>query len=343
MKDNIVKISRADFGYRTKGISRILLKNINLEIQAGELVCIIGKNGSGKSTMLKTMMRLQALLGGEILYEGRDIMDFGRDEFARFCGFVSTDRIQAEQMNIRELVELGRFPYTNWIGKLSTEDREEVNKALHAVGLSGMSEAGLSEISDGERQRAMIARTLAQNTGFILLDEPSAFLDIPNKYEITSLLKNLCSMGRTVLFSTHDLHLALQYADKIWLIDEGEIVQGAPEDLVINGTIEKLFNTLNIVFERDTGEFESQVSSREKIYIVPSRMDKMILSWTRKALRRAQFQVMPQDDGNCPKLEIIKKNNRIVWNIRKENENLLFENLYEMNDYLSKLKSNELD
>ena len=343
MRENIARISEADFGYRTKRKSRVILKNINLEIRSGELVCIIGKNGSGKSTMLKTMTRLQPLLGGEILYEGRNLLDFGREEFAKFCGFVSTDRVQAEQMNIRELVELGRFPYTNWIGKLSSEDREEVNKALHAVGLSHMSESGLSEISDGERQRAMIARTLAQNTDFILLDEPSAFLDIPNKYEITSLLKNLCSMGRTVLFSTHDLHLALQYADKIWLIDEEAIVQGAPEDLVINGTIEKLFNTFNIVFERDTGEFESLVSSREKIYMVPSRMDKMILSWTMKALRRAQFQIIPEDDGNCPTLEIIKKNNRILWNIRKENENFLFENLYEMTDYLSKLKSNELD
>ncbi len=342
MKENIAKISGADFGYRTKAKSRILLKNINLEIRSGELVCIIGKNGSGKSTMLKTMTRLQPLLGGEILYTGRNIMDFGREEFAKFCGFVSTDRIQAEQMNIRELVELGRFPYTNWIGKLSSEDREEVDKAMHAVGISHMHEAGLSEISDGERQRAMIARTLAQNTDFILLDEPSAFLDIPNKYEITSLLKSLCSMGRTVLFSTHDLHLALQYADKIWLIDEEAIVQGAPEDLVINGTIEKLFNTFNVVFERDTGEFESLVSSRKKIYIVPSGMDKMILSWTRKALRRAQFQIIPADDGNSPRLEVIKKNNKTVWNIRKENENLVFQNLYEMNDYLSKLKSHEL-
>ncbi len=336
MTDSILKMHNADIGYRLAGSEKILLKNLNLGIRQGELVCLIGKNGSGKTTLLKTLMKLQSLMGGEIFYGKKNLEEFDRTEFARFFGFVSTGHFHAEQMNIRELVEVGRFPYTNWIGKMGPEDKKAVRDALEWVGLSAMQDKKLSEISDGEKQRAMIARTLAQDTEFILLDEPSAYLDIPNKYEITNLLKKLCALGKTVLFSTHDLHLSLQYADKIWLIDNDSILEGAPEDLIINGTIEKIFNSLHIGFEKSSGEFESVISHNKLIYLKPTRAKNLIINWTKKAMRRVGYQVCKEEDGKIPHLEILENNDQIIWKVKNENENLLFENLYELNCYLTK-------
>jgi iron complex transport system ATP-binding protein len=212
-----------------------------------------GLMGSGKSTFLKTISSLIPQLEGNILLKNRNLKEYSSQQLATLTGYVSTEMIWIDEMSVYELVLLGRFPYTNWLGTLTESDKQAVQLAIEQVGIKDLINRKINEISDGERQRAMIARTLAQNTELILLDEPSAFLDIPNKYEIAGLLKTLCEKGKTVLFSTHDLNLALSFADKIFLIDGDKIIQGAPEDLIINGEIQRIFKTDKFSFDSLTG------------------------------------------------------------------------------------------
>ena len=227
-RDFILKIGNGGFGYQHRRSQTVLLKNINLELRQGELVGLVGRNGSGKSTILRTIMKLIPLLDGKITLNGKELGKYHPSEMARTVGFVPTGLINAGEMTVKELVELGRYPYTNWYGKITAEDVIAVDEALTSVGLTQLADQKITEISDGEKQRAMIARTLAQRTGLIILDEPSAFLDIPNKYEITTLLRQLCNDQHSAVFSTHDLNLALQYADKIWLIENGSVHTGFP-------------------------------------------------------------------------------------------------------------------
>ncbi|MCH7658592.1 MAG: ATP-binding cassette domain-containing protein, partial [Bacteroidetes bacterium] len=207
---------------------------INISAANGELVALIGQNGIGKSTLLRTLANLQKALSGEILIKDTEISEYKRIEIARIISFVSTEPVRIANLKVFELVALGRFPHTNWAGRLKQGDRKVVQEAIRLVGLEGFEQKPVSEISDGERQRAMIARTLAQETGIVILDEPTAFLDLPGKYEIIQILNDLASnTGKTIIFSTHDLNIALHQADKIWLMLPGEIVAGAPEDLVL--------------------------------------------------------------------------------------------------------------
>jgi iron complex transport system ATP-binding protein len=334
-KDVLLKIDAADFGFDNSGVKKVLLHDTSLEIRKGELVCLIGKNGSGKTTLLKTLMRLHPVLKGRIRMNDRDIFNYKPAEFAQLAAYVSTDIVKADQMSLRELVELGRFPYTNWIGRMNVEDKSSVDNAIKWVGLSDMQDAKISLLSDGERQRAMIARTLSQDTEFLLLDEPSAFLDIPNKYEVSSLLRRLCMEGKTILFSTHDLNLALQFSHKIWLIENNSVIEGAPEDLVLAGKIEKIFSSVNISFNKSTADFEPVSLDRQKITFAAGEGDELVAGWTSKALKRAGYEIVSEKHENIPDLKIFREKDHNIWKLHKDNKNLLFESLYELIYYLT--------
>ena len=285
----ILEIRRASFGYSNRKAENMLLMAPELRVRRGELVCLIGRNGSGKSTFLKSVMKLIPLIDGEVLLNGRDIRQTKAVELARIAGFVPSGLISADEMTVRELVELGRFPYTNWIGKMTVDDHLAVEEAIDATGLAHLTARKLSTISDGEKQRAMIARTLAQDTPLILLDEPSAYLDIRNKFEIVTLLRSLCDRKRAAVFSTHDLNLALQYADKVWLIHEQTMVEGAPEDLVITDQLQGLFGTGSVVFDKLSGDFRPTGHYLKTIVLDPGNAGKVVEKWTIQALRRAGY------------------------------------------------------
>ncbi len=238
MEEQLIHIENLEIGYG-KGRKAVSLSGkINCNVSGGELVSLMGRNGSGKSTLLRTMAGLQDSLGGKILIKGRPVGDYHRLEMARLLGFVSTEVIRVEGLRVRDMVAMGRYPHTGWFGSLSSRDHEIIDRAIELTSLGSLMNRDLDELSDGERQRAMIARTLAQDTDIMVLDEPTAFLDLTHKYEITLLLGELARKhGKTIVFSTHDLELSLQEANKLWLMSEKGVVEGEPEELLRSGQI----------------------------------------------------------------------------------------------------------
>jgi len=273
-------------GYKKE--NRTVINNLNFSLYPGELVCLLGPNGSGKSTLIKTLGGIIPPLAGELLLLGRSLKTFSLQERARTVGLVLTELISPGYLKAFDLVALGRHPYTNWRGSLSWADRKVVMESLEATGASALIHRYVGRLSDGEKQKVMIARALAQEPKILLLDEPTAFLDIPRRLETFRLLKNLSEQtGKTVFLSTHDLDLALQRADRIILLNSsGESFIGAPEDLVLDGTLEKSFLPEGVTFDRERGGFVLPQEFKGEALVEGSGTVK---SWTIKALERNGF------------------------------------------------------
>lgn len=223
----MLEIQNLTLGYG----KNILLRNISAQASPGELIAIAGRNGSGKSTLIRAMTGLQKPLAGRILTDGLDIGSLPRETAARKVSIVNTDRVRIPWLKCRDLVALGRAPWTGWTGRLSDRDEEAVSEALESTGMTDFAMRSMDSMSDGECQRIMIARALAQDTPLMVLDEPTAFLDLPGRHQITDLLARLAAeKGKTVIFSTHDIGIALQRADRFWILDrDGLIVRNAAE------------------------------------------------------------------------------------------------------------------
>ncbi|MFQ9503489.1 ABC transporter ATP-binding protein [Alistipes indistinctus] len=233
---------------------RTLFENVDLSFGRGELTALIGRNGTGKSTLLRTIMGLLRPLRGSILIGQKSVHELPQRMIAAQISFVSTDDVRMGHLKVYDVVGLGRAPYTNWIGRLTDADRAAVEESLRLVGMEAFGDKGIDTLSDGERQRVMIARSLAQDTPMILLDEPTAFLDLPNKYEIGLLLRSLAhNHGKTILFSTHDLNITLDLCDRIVMIDRGKFLHGTPDEMIANGSIGHLFDGTSIRFDREKG------------------------------------------------------------------------------------------
>jgi iron complex transport system ATP-binding protein len=227
--------------------SRILAAGLDVEFPVGGLTAIVGRNGTGKSTMLRAMAGLERPLSGEVIVGSTPLVAMTPREIARRVGFVSTQRIRVTNLRARDVVALGRTPYTDWIGHLSAEDNEAVTAALSQVGMGDFADKQMDTLSDGEAQRVMIARVLAQDTSVILLDEPTAFLDLPNRYEVCLLLKKLAEeRGRTVVFSSHDLGIVLSLADRILVLDPVAPSFGTPAELLADGSLARIFEGTSI-------------------------------------------------------------------------------------------------
>lgn len=240
-KVRILSLDNLEIGYDTGRKKRILLPPVSASAHKGELIAIIGRNGSGKSTLIRTILGLQPFFGGNIEVSSENLRDIPRMELARRIGYISTEIIRVSNMTVWELVALGRFPHTNWIGRIDPASREAIDSAVSLAGMSTLSQRYISELSDGERQRVMIARVLAQDAGIMMMDEPTAFLDLPGKYEIANLVRGLTYKGKTIIFSTHDLSIALKLADRIWLMLRDRLTEGSPEELLRNGSLESMF------------------------------------------------------------------------------------------------------
>jgi len=244
-------------GYRSRGARRAVLERVNLAVGPGEIVCLLGPNGIGKSTLLRTLGRMQPALWGSIALGGVPLASLSANELARRLGVVLTERVTVEALSVRRVVEFGRYPYTGWFGNLNARDREVVEWALDASGARRLADREFSRLSDGERQRVMIARALAQEPVLLMLDEPTAFLDVPARVELMGLLRQLTRESAiAVIVSTHDLELALRTADDIWLLmPGGDVVTGAPEDVVVSGAIAQAFEGRQIRFEPEDRSF----------------------------------------------------------------------------------------
>ncbi|WP_296621081.1 ABC transporter ATP-binding protein [Marivirga sp.] len=244
--DNLTDIlTTADLsiGYKNGKSENILMEGLNLHIPKGKLIALLGANGVGKSTLIRTLANLQKAIHGKVFLKEKEIKEYGAKEFARQVSLVLTDPVQSGNLNVMELVEMGRYPFTNWTGKLMTSDLEKVETAIQLCAIAYLKDANITEISDGQLQKAMIARALAQDGDLMLLDEPTVHLDANNRYTILELLRNLVDeTQKSILISTHQVEIALKMADQIWLANCGENIKyGTPKELIENGDIERAF------------------------------------------------------------------------------------------------------
>ncbi|MDR2681379.1 MAG: ABC transporter ATP-binding protein [Tannerella sp.] len=285
----VIEASGLVIGYAQKGRERKIVHGaIHLQLHAGEMTSLLGLNGAGKSTLLRTLCGFQPALGGEIRINGRLLPDCSQGELSRIIGVVLTEKTNAGGITAAELVSLGRHPYTGFFGRLNAADRRIVAESLDAVGMSRKAAAYVSELSDGERQKIMIAKALAQQCPVIILDEPTAFLDVTSRIETMSLLHRLATeQGKAVLLSTHDLDLAIQMSDCLWLQERGRpMMCGVPEDLILNRSFETFFDKKGITFDSSTGRLTADKPSCP----VAVEGDSNTACWVGNALIRNGFR-----------------------------------------------------
>lgn len=310
-----------------------LLRHLNLSVNRGEMVALIGRNGTGKSTLLKSMIGLLAPLEGVCLLEGLALDEYSLPRRAQKLSFVSSHLEYLPALSVGELVALGRMPYTGWTGRLNSKDRVRIGQALDELQLVSLKERKLDCLSDGERQRAMIARALVQDTALMVLDEPTAFLDIPNTYDMIRLLSKIRDGGRSIVYSTHDLETAMQCADKMWVIQGDTILEGAPEDLGISGMYEDLFSTSGIGFDEKTGKFLFKGIHRGRVSLLGEPGSAHI--WTRSMLERLGFML---DREAEIKIRVEGSADKPGWSLLYAGKETRHENLYSLARFLKQVQ-----
>ncbi len=311
----VMQLKDLVIGYQRRSErKRTVAGPMNAQLQPGQLVCLLGPNGSGKSTLIRTLAGMQSPLEGSLALFGEAIKEFTPKNIARKLSTVLTDRITVGNLNVFMLVSLGRSPYTGWSGKLQPEDEDAVVKAIESTGLKALSDRDISTLSDGELQKAMIARALAQDTDLILLDEPTAHLDLPNRVEIIRLLRKLARQtGKGILLSTHELDLALKAGDKVWMLNgDGQLSTGVPEDLVLNGTFEAVFERDSFDFDRATGSFNLYENQTKNVTL---KGEKTAVFWTKRALEREGFQITDKAELQ---IECFLEDENYCWQINGE-------------------------
>jgi len=272
-------------GYLHQKTRKLILEDLDFQLFTGELTCLLGPNGVGKSTLIKAILGQINPWKGEILLENEPIQNFNTENLAKRISVVLTDPVFPGNMTVGQLVALGRTPHTGWSGRLNEQDREIVEKALSDTKIAYVRDERLSEISDGQRQKAMIARALAQDGQLIILDEPTAHLDLVNRFEIMQLLREIAATkGKSVLVVTHDLDIAVETADRFWLMNCGTpVVSGKPEDLIISGEINLLLPGEKYRFSLERGKMEFEIEGSKFEFSGPQEL----VFWVKKALLKA--------------------------------------------------------
>lgn len=277
----LLETKNLSVGYSLKSGNKVLLENLELSLRAGELVCFMGPNGIGKSTFIRTIAGLQVPLKGETTL-------FNKDSRAQNIAIVLTDKIPPNQMRVYDLITFGRYPYLSWDIRLSRTDKVAIDKAIDLTGVRYLLDQKISELSDGQIQLVMIARALAQECPILLLDEPTAHLDLNNRVEIMNLLRTLAhKTNKAILIATHELDLVLQTADRIWLATrDRKVLSGFPEDLVLDGSFDTIFQLKG--FDLKTGKIKHQVHQQLKIRLTGKGANYL---WTKNALERCGYEV----------------------------------------------------
>jgi iron complex transport system ATP-binding protein len=298
MKNCTIKLDDLSIGYNSKHNQKVVAEHINASIYSGELTCLLGSNGIGKSTLLRTLSAFQPRLYGKIDIWGNELSAYSEKELAQIVSVVLTERTNIHNMTTYELISLGRSPYTDFWGTLNENDKKVISGVISLIKIEHLANRMVNTLSDGERQKAMIAKALVQEAPVILLDEPTAFLDFPSKVEIMQLLHRLSrEVDKTIFLSTHDLELALQIADKIWLIDKNaQIHTGTPEDLALTGVLSNFFAQKGIIFDMETGLFRVQNSYSKQIKVVGHGQK---FSMVRKALLRNGIHASRHIESDC--------------------------------------------
>jgi iron complex transport system ATP-binding protein len=275
-------------GHRDGRRTTPVLGPVDLEVDGGTFTALVGPNGAGKTTLLRTLAGVAAPLGGGVAVAGRPLHRLGRAERARTLAVVLTDHPDVGLLRARDVVAIGRHPHTGWSGRLTAADHAVVDASLAAVGAADLADREVGRMSDGQRQRIWIARALAQEPAVLLLDEPTAFLDLPGRVETVALLRRLAVERQiAVVASVHDLDLALRIADRLWVIDAaGDLVVGAPEDLALSGAIDAAFGRDDIRFDLATASFATPVDCCAEVAL-STDLDPVRRLWAERALTRA--------------------------------------------------------
>ncbi len=255
-KHTILKTEDLSIGYSPKKAQTIVASNINIELFEGELIGLIGANGIGKSTLLRTLTKVQPDLNGTIFINEKRLEQYNAIELAKSLSLVLTEQVVSKNLSVFELVALGRQPYTNWVGNLSENDIEIVNQSMNQTNIEDLKHKKCFELSDGQLQKVMIARALAQDTSLIILDEPTTHLDMYHKAYILKLLQRMVKdTKKTILFSSHEIDLAIQLSDKLVIMTDREVIIDTPENHIKQGNFNSLFPKDLIVFDKGTGSF----------------------------------------------------------------------------------------
>lgn len=289
--DHTVLLARdISIGYqRGKKVIKEVHRGLSFNLRAGELTCLLGPNGAGKSTLIRSLGASQKLICGEILLNGKPLSNYKEREISRHIGLVLTEKTAVGALRVSELVALGRHPHTGFFGRLTTTDLQVIDKSMEATGIIHKKEQYVAELSDGERQKAMIAKALAQESPIIILDEPTSFLDIISRIEIMNLLRKLArSHQKAILLSTHDLEQALASADRLWLLSkENGLTCGVPEDMIFNNAMDNLFQHKEISFDKLSGSFRLPAESEIPVHVEATQE---LLFWTKNLLNRYGFR-----------------------------------------------------
>ncbi|TRX55536.1 ABC transporter ATP-binding protein [Fulvivirga sp. M361] len=316
-------------GYRIKRRDVLIIDHLNVQLMAGKLVCFMGPNGVGKSTLLRTLCGVQRPLRGGVFIQDKAIESIQKDVLARKISVVLTDPVYIGNITVRELVSFGRYPYTGWNMNFSPEDARIIDRAIKETQLQPIADTKLAELSDGQRQKALIARALCQDTDIIILDEPTAHLDLNNRVEIINLLKHLSRQtGKAIVMATHELDLALQTADELWIVGFDKKLQvGFPEDLVLNGKVDHVFQLKG--FDLRTGHLEKRKSKRN--VSLTGESEGHYLLWTKNALERNGYGIDPENDFT---IETMVTSDKAYWKI---NEGVTLDSLEKLIQYLDQL------
>jgi len=329
--DAVLQTQNLAIGYApARQLPHVVASNISVTLNRGEFVCLLGPNGAGKSTLIRTLVGIQPPLAGQVQLAGKDVSSLSAQELAQLLSVVLTDRVQVGILSVRDLVALGRYPYTDWTGRLTVNDKAIIDWAIQAANAQDLTHRHVGVLSDGERQKVMIARALAQQPEVMVLDEPTAFLDLPRRVEMIALLQHLAhSTNKAILISTHDLDLALRSADRVWLLPQGGQLQvGAPEDLILNGAFEAAFQSDGVHFDADTGAFQMNAQQGDAVALIG---DGRLAYWTKRALERAGFQVCDEETLMAHRQVVVSVlDNRSSWQVRVGSEEKMCQTIYDV-------------
>jgi len=325
--------TKLSIGYSHRGQETCVAEALELALNAGEFICLLGPNGAGKSTLIRTLAGMQAPLCGSLKLQNQTFHSISPRERARMISVVLTEALPVGMMDAYSLVALGRHPYSGWLGGLKQNDKERIASAFKAVGAEGLEGRQIAELSDGERQKVSIARALAQEAQVMLLDEPTAFLDLPRRVELMTILRNLAhreQMG--LLLSTHDLDLALRFADRLWMITtDGQLIQGYPEELAMSGEFARIFANENLDWDAERGSFRAHPNPCLKAEI---QGDGIHALWTRRALERLGFGIAKSDEKSALSIQVVDTNDRTEWAVARNGNQAKHTSISQLIDWI---------
>lgn len=324
----VIVLERVTTGYRHGRRTTAISRDLSITLTAGTFTVLLGPNGVGKSTLLRTLCGLLEPVSGSVRLDGDDITTLEPRERARRLGVVLTDVVRPWGLTARAMVSLGRQPHTGWSGKLDERDLAAIHAAISAAGAGDLVDRQVAELSDGERQRVMVARALAQQPRALILDEVTAFLDLPRRVDIMLMLRGLTrDRERALLVSTHDLDLALRTADRIWLMGQGGAFHvGSPEELVLSGALDEVFRHEGLDFDASQGAFRLHPATTGTIAL---RGDGLSAVWTRRALERVGLAVTP-DARDHVTIDAAGR----TWQLHRDGETREFSSLGALTDAL---------